>query len=114
MGAELIIPDHASVAGAVGAAIGAVRQRVTVLITQPSDGVFRVHLAEGLQDVKDREEALILARTAAETGARARARSAGATGELVVSLSETIDEVPIGPNKELVLQAVITGEAVTK
>ena len=114
LGAELIIPDHASVAGAVGAAVGAVRQRVAVLITQPSDGVFRVHLAEGLQDVKDREEALILARTAAETGARARARSAGATGELVVSLSETIDEVSIGPNKELFLQAVITGEAVTK
>ena len=114
LGAELIIPDHASVAGAVGAAIGAVRQRVAVLITQPSDGVFRVHLAEGLQDVKDRKEALTLARTAAETGARARARSAGATGELVVSLSETIDEVSIGPNKELFLQAVITGEAVTK
>ena len=114
LGAELVVPDHASVAGAIGAAAGAVRQRVAVLITQPSNGVFRVHLAKGLQDVKDRKEAFMLARAAAEMGARERARSAGATDELVVSLSEEIVEVPIGPNKKLFLQAVITAEAITK
>ena len=114
LGAELIVPDYAGVAGAVGAAICAVRQRVVILITQPTDGIFRVHLAEGPQDLKHLEEALALAKAAAETGARARAEAAGATGEVVVSLSESIDEVPVGPNKKLFLQAVITGLAATK
>ena len=103
LGAELIVPDYAEVAGAVGAAACAVRQRVEVLITQPSIGIFRVHLAEGPHDLKHLEEALAFAKAAAETGARARAKAAGATGEVVVSLSETIDEVPVGPNKKPVL-----------
>ena len=111
LGAELIVPAHAEVAGAVGAAAGAVRQRVEVLVTQPSDGLFRVHLAAGPHDVKNRKEALALARTAAETYAEARARAAGAAGELWVSLSETIDEVPVGSEKLLFLQATITAEA---
>ena len=73
-----------------------------------------MHLAEGPQDLKHIEEALALAKAAAETGARARAEAAGAAGEVVVSLSEAIDEVPVGPNKKLFLQAVITGVAATK
>ena len=109
--AELIVPDHAEVAGAVGAAAGDVRQRVEVLVTQPSIGLFRVHLAAGPHDVKSREKALALARAAAETSAEARAKAAGAAGELSVCLSETIDEVPVGPEKCLFLQATITAEA---
>ncbi len=111
LSAELIVPDHAEVAGAVGAAAGDVRQRVEVLVTQPSIGLFRVHLAAGPHDVKSREEALALARAAAETSAEARAKAAGAVGELSVCLSETIDEVPVGPEKCLFLQATITAEA---
>ena len=109
--AELIVPDHAEVAGAVGAAAGDVRQRVEVLVTQPSIGLFRIHLAAGPHDVKSREKALALARAAAETSAEARAKAAGAVGELSVCLSETIDEVPVGPEKCLFLQATITAEA---
>ena len=105
------MPDHAEVAGAVGAAAGDVRQRVEVLVTQPSIGLFRVHLAAGPHDVNSREEALALARAAAETCAEARAKAAGAAGELSVCLSETIDEVPVGPEKCLFLQATITAEA---
>ena len=109
--AELIVPDHAEVAGAVGAAAGDVRQRVEVLVTQPSIGLFRVHLAAGPHDVKSREKALALARAAAETSAEASAKAAGAAGELSVHLSETIDEVQVGPEKCLFLQATITAEA---
>ena len=111
LGTELIVPDHAEVAGAVGAAAGAVRQRVEVLVTQPSDGLFRVHLASGPHDVKSREEALALARATAQTCAEERAKSAGAAGRLLVSLSETIDEVPVGQEKRLFLQATIIAEA---
>lgn len=111
LGAELIVPAHAEVAGAVGAAAGTVRQRVEVLVTQPSAGLFRVHLSAGPHDVNSRKEALALARAAAETCVEARAKAAGAEGELLVSLSETIDEVPVGPEKSVFLQATITAEA---
>ena len=47
-----------------------------------------MHLAAGPHDVKSRDEALALARAAAETDAEARAK-AGATGELLVSVTET-------------------------
>ena len=105
------MPAHAEVAGAVGAAAGTVRQQVEVLVTQPSTGLFRVHLSTGPQDVKSRKEALALARKAAEISVESRARAAGAAGELSVNLSVTIDEVPVGPKKLLFLQATITAEA---
>ena len=111
LGARLVVPDHADVAGAVGAAAGAVRQRVLVLVTQPSDGVFRVHLAGGPKDVNTQEEAVTLARDAAEAGAKARADAAGAGGDVQLSVHEQIDEVPVGPDKSLFLQAIITAEA---
>ena len=65
LGVELIVPEHADVAGAVGAAAGSVRQRVMVTVTQPNEGRFRIHLPDGPQDVKSQEEALALATQAA-------------------------------------------------
>ena len=47
MGVDLTVPDHAEVAGAVGAAPGSVSQRVMISVTQPSEGRFRVHLPDG-------------------------------------------------------------------
>ena len=61
LGAELIVPPFSEVAGAVGgAAAGSVRQRVMILVTQPKDGVYRIHLPDGLQDRSDLEDALAL------------------------------------------------------
>ena len=111
IGAQLVVPAHAGVAGAVGAAAGAVRQKVLVLVTQPSDGVFRVHLPDGPKDMKTQAEAIAAGRSAAEAGARARAKAAGATGDLRLTLHEAIDDVPVGPDKQLFLQAAITAEA---
>ena len=111
LGADLAVPAHADVAGAVGAAAGAVRQKVVVLVTQPSEGTFRVHLPDGPKDMTDKDAAIAAARQAAQTGATARAAAAGADGQVVVSLSEAVDEVPVGPDKTLFLQAVITAEA---
>ena len=111
IGAQLVVPAHAGVAGAVGAAAGAVRQKVLVLVTQPSDGVFRVHLPDGPKDMKTQAEAIAAGRGAAEAGAQARAKAAGATGDLRLTLHEAIDDVPVGPDKQLFLQAAITAEA---
>jgi N-methylhydantoinase A/oxoprolinase/acetone carboxylase beta subunit len=43
LGAELSIPEHASVCNAVGAVAGVVSQTVEVLVNQPSFNLFRVH-----------------------------------------------------------------------
>ena len=102
--AELIVPDHAEVAGAVAAA-GDVRQRGG-LVTQPSTGLFRVHLAAGPHDVKSREEALVLARAAADL--QRSKQGSWRCRRNVGCLTETIDEVPVGPENCLFLQATIT------
>ena len=110
LGAELIVPPFSEVAGAVGAAAGSVRQRVMILVTQPKDGVFRIHLPDGLQDKGDLQEALALARTAATEMATRRATAAGA-GQIETSLSEAIDEIDLGADKSLFLQAAINADA---
>ena len=108
--AELVNPPHADVAGAVGAAAGAVRQRHLILVTQPSEGCFRVHLPHKMLDFTEKEEAFIHAREQAETLARERAEKAGAT-DITVSLEELIDDIDLGNDKRLFLQARIIGQA---
>ena len=103
LSAELIVPDHAEVAGAVGAAAGGVRQRVSSSHTTVNRAVPRTSGCRPARCQKP-EKALALARAAAETSAEARAKAAGALGQLSVCLSETIDEVPVGPEKCLFLK----------
>ena len=111
LGAELIVPDHADVAGAVGAAAGSVRQRVMITITQPAEGRFRVHLPDGPKDLQDRSEAFALAHQTAESVARSRAAQAGAS-EVDITMQEEVNEVPLAENKTLFIEAVIQAQAV--
>ena len=111
LGAELIVPEHADVAGAVGAAAGSVRQRVMMTVTQPNEGRFRIHLPDGPQDVKSQEEALALATQAAETMARKRAEAAGAES-VELSTNAQIKEVDLGDGKSLFMEGVIQTQAI--
>jgi len=54
---RLVIPPHADVSNAVGAVAGGVLQRAMATITQPQEGLFRAHLATGIKDFVDLEEA---------------------------------------------------------
>jgi len=110
LGAELIVPPHADVAGAVGAAAGSVRQRVMVTVTQPAEGRFRVHLPDGPKDLKDREESLELARQTASELATSRATQAGAV-DVEVHVTEDINEVVLSENKTLFIEALIQAQA---
>ena len=83
---RLVIPPHAEVTNAVGAVASGVVQTVEALITQPSEGRFRLHIASGVEDFTDLESAAARAIAAAETLAESQARRAGA-GELQVSVS---------------------------
>jgi N-methylhydantoinase A/oxoprolinase/acetone carboxylase beta subunit len=83
---RLVIPPHAEVTNAVGAVASGVVQTVEALITQPSEGHFRLHIASGVEDFSDLESAAARAIEAAQAQAEAQARRAGAA-ELQVSVS---------------------------
>jgi len=110
MGVELTVPDHADVAGAVGAAAGSVRQRVMIAVTQPTEGRFRVHLPGGPRDLGVMEDALEAARTAAAALAEERATQAGAS-QVTVEIAEDVKLVPLGGGKDLFIEALIRATA---
>ena len=110
MGVELMVPDHAEVAGAVGAAAGSVRQRVMISVTQPSEGRYRVHLPGGPRDLGVMDEALASAREVAGQLAEERARKAGAAS-VSIEISEDIKLVPLGGGKELFIEALVQATA---
>jgi hypothetical protein len=60
LNADLIVPEDADVAGAIGAAVGSIRQSARVTITQPSDGTYRVHLIKGPVDFANWNKRLIM------------------------------------------------------
>lgn len=110
MGVDLTVPDHADVAGAVGAAAGTVRQRVMISVSQPDEGRFRVHLPTGPQDMTDMEAALQAARDAATALANDRALQAGAT-VVDVCLSEDVKLVPLSADRDMFIEALVYATA---
>jgi N-methylhydantoinase A/oxoprolinase/acetone carboxylase beta subunit len=78
LGAKLIVPPHADVCNAVGAVAGGVLQRVELLILQPTQGCFRVHLPDGVVDFKQLDAAVERAEAAASSEVRRLAQEAGA------------------------------------
>jgi N-methylhydantoinase A/oxoprolinase/acetone carboxylase beta subunit len=110
MGVAVSVPEHADVAGAVGAAVGSVRQRVMISITAPADGRFRVHLPGGPIDLDAQEPALERARKAARQLAHDRASSAGASA-IEVTIAEDVRLVQLGPDKQLFIEAFVHATA---
>ena len=110
MGVAVSVPEHADVAGAVGAAVGSVRQRVMISITAPADGRFRVHLPGGPIDLDAQEPALERARKAARQLAYDRASSAGASA-IEVTIAEDVRLVQLGPDKQLFIEAFVHATA---
>jgi N-methylhydantoinase A/oxoprolinase/acetone carboxylase beta subunit len=110
MGVAVSVPEHADVAGAVGAAVGSVRQRVMISITAPADGRFRVHLPGGPIDLDAQEPALERARKAARQLAHDRASSAGARA-IEVTIAEDVRLVQLGPDKQLFIEAFVHATA---
>ena len=78
LGAEMILPEHAGVANAIGAVVGQVSQRATAIITSPGVGRFIAHLPDGLLIFADADSAMQAAEAALTIEATRRARLAGA------------------------------------
>jgi N-methylhydantoinase A/oxoprolinase/acetone carboxylase beta subunit len=117
---ELVIPDHAEVANAVGAVVGSIMQSVRVLIT-PQDGgggdggerasgeLFRVHCEDGVHDFCGLEEAAEFALQAAKRRAEELARKAGAVS--VTTSAEREDHNALAAGEKLFIQSVVTATA---
>ena len=78
LGCEMILPEYAGVANAIGAVVGQVSQKAQALITSPGPGRFTVHLPEGLQHFDSRDAAFDVTEAALVIEASTRARAAGA------------------------------------
>jgi N-methylhydantoinase A/oxoprolinase/acetone carboxylase beta subunit len=107
---ELVVPQHAEVANAVGAVVGSIMQTVRVLITPQEGGeVFRVHCEDGVHDFTDLEEAAIFALQAAKDRAAELARSAGAVAATVSA--ERRDQNAMAAGEQFFVQSLITATA---
>ena len=109
LGTEMILPEHAHVANAIGAVVGRVIMRESGTITAPREGVFRVHLAHGPQDFPDAERALSQLETVLTQAARARAQSAGAA-EIECQVTRDIRTAGV-EGREVFVEAELAVEA---
>ena len=109
LGAEMIVPEHAGVANAIGAVVGRVTIRRTGTVTSPSAGIYRVHLETGPEDYADVDTALRALQEALEQEARSEAEAAGAV-DIHVSAARDLKEAQVEA-REVFIEAEITVEA---
>ncbi|KIN62648.1 Hydantoinase/oxoprolinase [Sulfitobacter noctilucicola] len=109
LGCEMILPEHAGVANAIGAVVGRVTMRHSGTVTSPSEGKFRVHLVEGPQDFGDRESALRLLESVLREQATSQAVAAGAE-DVHVTVQRDIRTAGVEA-REVFIEAEITVEA---
>ena len=109
VGAEMVLPEHAGVANAIGAVVGRVTMRRSGTVTSPGEGKYRVHLEAGPQDFGDQEQALGKLEAHLTLEARAEAEAAGAED---VQINVTRDVKVAGVEaREVFVEAVVTVEA---
>ena len=96
---DILIPEHAEVASAVGAVATGVVQTIRILI-RPLDGsnVFRVHLPFGVRDFTELTPAVSYATDTARRLARHRAHQAGANS-IKVSIERHDRTAPVYQDK---------------
>jgi N-methylhydantoinase A/oxoprolinase/acetone carboxylase beta subunit len=102
---ELVIPQHAEVANAVGAVSGGIIQRLQTLIS-PLDGesTVRLHLADGVRDFRSLESAVAHAQQTVTAQIEAMARQEGADQvEVRMTRIDQWAPVAIGLNQQIYL-----------
>lgn len=109
LGCQMILPEHAGVANAIGAVVGRVTIRRSGTVTALSEGRYRVHLDSGPEDYTDAQEAMNALQTTLERQARTEATTAGAE-DIHVSTTRDIRRAE-AEAREVFLEAEITVEA---
>ena len=105
LGCEMILPEHAGVANAIGAVVGQVSQKVTGIVTSPAEGRYVAHMPEGLATFASPTEALDALEAALRAEAESRARAAGAE-DLRITPHRDLREVDIEGRKLFVEASV--------
>jgi N-methylhydantoinase A/oxoprolinase/acetone carboxylase beta subunit len=94
LGCEMILPQHAGVANAIGAVVGQISQRASATLTSPSEGRFIAHLPDGPQQFSDRDTALATVEATLTADVSQRAQMAGAA-DLRIEVARDIREAEI-------------------
>jgi N-methylhydantoinase A/oxoprolinase/acetone carboxylase beta subunit len=111
---ELIIPEHADVANAMGAVAGGVVQQMRALIRPIEDEqVFRLHMPYGMRDFSSLDEAVSHAERVLPGQLVALARQAGAD-QVEVRMTRLDRDVPVADawGQEIYLDTELTFTAV--
>jgi N-methylhydantoinase A/oxoprolinase/acetone carboxylase beta subunit len=109
LGCQMILPDHAGVANAIGAVVGQVSQRATGMVSSPGEGRFVAHFVDGLTPFADRDAALAAMETALIAEATARARTAGAE-DVRIAVARDIREATV-EGRAMFIEATLTATA---
>ena len=109
LGANMILPEHADVANAIGAVVGQVAVRRSGTVTSPAEGRFRAHLESGPSDHHDAEAAMRALQESLEGAARAEAITAGVE-DLQMEATRDVRSTNVD-GREVFLEAVISVEA---
>lgn len=109
LGTQMILPEHAAVANAIGAVVGRVTMRESGTVTSPAEGRFRVHLTDGPQDFTDQTQALNTLENTLREKAETAARAAG----VIDMQTETQREIRYAEveSRKVFIEAVLTVEA---
>jgi len=109
VGAEVILPEHAGVANAIGAVVGRVTMRHEGTVTSPGEGKYRSHFETGPQDYADRDVALSAMEEHLRTSAQKAAVAAGAA-DIQITVTRDVKVAGIEA-REVFIEATITVEA---
>ncbi|XDA98091.1 hydantoinase/oxoprolinase family protein [Sulfitobacter sp. LCG007] len=110
LGTQMILPEHAGVANAIGAVVGRITVRRSGTVTSPGEGRYRVHLETGPQDFTDRDVALSLLEGVLRGQAQEAAQAAGAS-DISVRVDRDIRSAGVEA-REMFIEAEVTVEAV--
>jgi len=106
LGCEMILPEHAGVANAIGAVVGQVSQRVTGMVSSPSEGRFVAHIATGPQIFSTATAAMEALEAALRIEAETRAKAAGAE-DLRVTVARDLREADI-EGRKMFIEGTVT------
>lgn len=110
LGVDLLIPEHAAVANAYGAVMGAVVQRAEVTVTQPRHGLFVLHGRQQPEEFSEITEAMERAEAEVRARVREQARRAGA-GSVEVRVERIANHVHHDVDGDLFLETRVVATA---
>lgn len=107
---ELVLPASFEVANAVGAVASSVMQALRGLITSPSEGRFRAHVAGRVEDFSGLDEAVEFSEERLRAAVREMAERAGGD-DIEIRIRRVDRSVPVS-GRELFLDTELTATAV--